>query len=118
MKTTHSLGQTVCLKYCSYYKPGKNEELACRCSLVVEQIMHSGKPRVPGTFKKEHDHSAAETIIQKICRECDFYERDCDFMQDPAAPPCGGMVVLTQLLRLKKISVDDLVTTNKKVGKK
>jgi hypothetical protein len=118
MKTAPSLGQTLCLKYCSYYKPGKNEELACRCFLVVEQLMQSGKASVSASFKKRHDRSTAETVIQKICVKCDFYEKDCDFMLDRAAPPCGGMVVLTQLLQSAQIPLNDLIITNKRIGKK
>jgi hypothetical protein len=118
MKSTPSIGQTLCLKYCSYYKPGKNEELACRCFLVVEQLMRSGKAGVPASFKKEHDPSTAEAVVQEICAVCDFNERDCDFMLDRAAPPCGGMVILTQLLQSEQISLNDLVMTNRKIGKK
>jgi len=118
MKKSPSLIQTLCLKYCSYYKPGKNEELKCRCSLIVEQLMQSGRTIVPAAFKKEHDRSTVETVIQEICVECDFRDQDCDFMLDRSAPPCGGMVVLTQLLRSERVSLNDLVISKRRVGKK
>ena len=118
MKPAPSLVQTLCLKYCSYYKPGKSEELACRCFLVVEQLMRSGKAGIPGPFKKKHDSSTAETVIREICVDCDFSEKDCDYMQDRMAPPCGGMVILTQLLQSAQISLDELVISNKRIGKK
>ena len=80
--------------------------------------MQSGKESAHTAFKKEHDHSTVETVIQKICVECDFRDHDCDFMLDRSAPPCGGMVVLTQLLRSKRISLNDLVISKRRVGKK
>jgi hypothetical protein len=117
MSAPLSFRQTLCLKYCAYFKPGKNEELACRGYLVVEQLIRSGKARIPDAFTKEPDRSTAETVIQKICVNCDFFEKDCDFMQDRAAPPCGGMVVLTQLLKTNRASLEDIVTTNRTCGK-
>jgi len=118
MKLSPSIVQTLCLKYCSYYKPGKKEELACRCSLIVEQFMQSGKASFAASFKKDHDRSTAETVIQEICMKCDFHEKDCDFMLDRAAPPCGGMVVLTQLLQSARISLSDLIMANKRISRK
>lgn len=112
-----SFRQTLCLKFCSYFKPGKNEELACRGFLVVEQLSRSGKAGVFDNLNLEIDLSTADTIIQKICTNCDFFEQDCDFMQDRAAPPCGGMVVLTQLLKTSRVSLEDIVTTNRTCGK-
>jgi hypothetical protein len=109
--------QTLCLKFCPYFKPGKNEELACRSVLVVEQLVRSGKAGVFDDLNVELDLSTAETIIQKICMYCDFFEKDCDFMQDRAAPPCGGMVLLTQLLKTNRVTVEDIVTIHRTCDK-
>jgi hypothetical protein len=117
MSMPSSFRQTLCLKYCAYFKPDKNEEFACRGFLVVEQLMRSGKASIPDTFTKEPDRSTAERIIQKICVNCDFFEQDCDFMQDRAAPPCGGMVVLTQLLKTHQVSLEDIASTNRTCSK-
>ena len=38
------LTQAVCLRLCSYYKPGRNEELACRGYLVLERLALRGVP--------------------------------------------------------------------------
>jgi hypothetical protein len=118
MKKPPLLGQTLCLKFCAYYKPGKNEELECRGYGVVNQLLQSGKAGILDIFGKEPDLSTAETIIQKVCVNCDFYANDCDFMQDRSAPPCGGMVLLTQLLKRNRISLEDLVKANRKSEKK
>jgi hypothetical protein len=117
MKTPPPLGQTICLKFCAYYKPGKNEELECRGYTVVEQLIQSGMAGVFDAFEKEADPSATELIVQKICMNCDFHERDCDFMQDRATPPCGGLVLLTQLLKRNRISLEDIAKANKKIVK-
>lgn len=117
MKKTPPLSQTICLKFCAYYKPGKNEELECRGYTVVEQLIRSGLEGVFDTFEKEADPSATELIVQKICMNCDFFERDCDFMHDRATPPCGGLVLLTQLLKKNRISIEDIVKANRKSTK-
>jgi hypothetical protein len=117
MKKPPPLGQTLCLKFCAYYKPGKNEELECRGYTVVKQLMRSGKAGVLDTFEKEHDRSTSEIIVQEICMNCDFHENDCDFMQDRATPPCGGFVLLTQLLKRNLISHEDIVKANRKSAK-
>jgi hypothetical protein len=113
MKMHPPFGQTLCLKFCAYYKPDKNEELACRCYLVAEQFIQAGTAGDLDTLRKKPDLSTADTVIREVCVSCDFFEKDCDFMQDREAPPCGGMVVLTQLLKTDRISLDDLVTADK-----
>jgi len=117
MKKNPLLGQTICLKFCAYYKPGKNEELECRGYTVVEQLLRSGMTGVFDTFENEADRSTTELIVQKVCMNCDFHERDCDFMQDRTTPPCGGLVLLTQLLKKNRISVEDIVKANRKSTK-
>jgi hypothetical protein len=118
MSMPSSFRQTLCLKYCAYYKPGRNEELACRGFLVVEQLMRSVEAGVYDNLNVEIDRSTADTIIQKICMDCDFYEKDCDFMQDRAAPPCGGMVILTQLLKANRVSFEEIAAANRTCGRR
>ena len=100
--------QTLCLKFCAYYKPGKNEALACRGYGVVERLLNEGKELVLDGYQRDAEPSAAELIINAMCTACDFYEHDCDFMQDRAARPCGGFVLLERLLGAGVITIDDI----------
>ncbi len=98
----------LCLPFCSYYKPGKKEELACRGYVVVERIVASGRSlplRGPG---RDFDRAKAESLVQRMCPACDFQEDGCDFMLDRNAPPCGGFVLLVRLLESGSITIEDI----------
>ena len=102
------LDRSFCLQFCSYYKPGKNEELACRGYEVVERLLQRGVKILFEKTGKEINHAASEMIVQKMCVTCIFQKDDCDFMQNRAAPPCGGFVLLSQLLAAKVITIEDI----------
>jgi len=54
------------------------------------------------------DSAGEEPLVQALCMACPFHEQDCDFMENSALPPCGGFLLLMQLLGKKKISIDDV----------
>jgi hypothetical protein len=108
MKKVQSLEQVLCLAYCAYYKPGKNEELTCRGRIVVEQLLQKGRMIVFNKSDQRIDSATAEKMVQKMCMTCDFHERDCDYMQDRSAPPCGGFKLLAQLVQSGDISLEDI----------
>jgi hypothetical protein len=102
------LEKTLCSKYCAYYKPGKNDALACRGYVVVERLLHEGKNVSLDCRVREFDPVAVALIISTMCPACDFYAQDCDFMQDRAAQPCGGFVLLAQILGSGVITIEDI----------
>ncbi len=102
------LEQALCLKFCSYYKPGKNEALACRGYLIVERLMEEGKSLVFEDRSGDVNQARTDSLVNVLCLACDFHEQDCDFMQDRAARPCGGFVFLEKLLGSGVITIDDI----------
>lgn len=102
------LEQTLCLKFCSYYKPGKNEALACRGYLVVERLSGEGKSLVLENKSGDSSPVLRDRLVNVLCLACDFHEQDCDFMQDRAARPCGGFVLLEKLLGSGVITIEDI----------
>jgi hypothetical protein len=102
------LEQTLCLKFCSYYKPGKNEALACRGYLVVERLSGEGKNLVLENNSGDSSPVLRDRLVNVLCLACDFHEQDCDFMQDRAARPCGGFVLLEKLLGSGVIAIEDI----------
>ena len=108
MKIESQLKQKLCSKYCTYYKPGKNEALACRGHVVVERLLHEGKKLVLDCRPREFEPATVELIIKNMCTACDFYEHDCDFMQDRTKRPCGGFVLIAQLLVAGAITIEDI----------
>jgi hypothetical protein len=108
MNKKEHLIRTLCLPYCCYYKPGKNEELQCRGAAVVERLMRAGI-QLPADQRcpKAPDRSTTELMLRLLCRACEFREHDCDFAEDGKSDPCGGFVFLAKLLASGAITVED-----------
>jgi hypothetical protein len=104
-----TLEQLVCFQFCPYYKPSKNEELACRGFLEVQLLLEKGR-RI--SFENRGRAVGPETVkalVRKVCKACPFYREDCDFiLKGAAASPCGGFLFLGQLVDDRAISVDDI----------
>jgi len=103
------LVRNLCGNFCSYYKPSKEEELACRGFIVVEQMIKAGKKvSFEGAGKRPSRLKAAE-LGESLCPTCPFYERDCDYiLQEGEARPCGGFIFLGLLLDDGIICIDDV----------
>ena len=108
MKKIASGNRTLCLNFCSYYKPGKNEELACRGYHVVERMIREGKSIDLATTVRKFDRARAEALVRRVCVLCDFQKDGCDFMLDRQAPPCGGFILLARLLESGDIIIEDI----------
>jgi hypothetical protein len=105
MKTRN---KTLCLNFCSYYKPGKNEEFACRGYEIVQRLVQRGKLLELAGCGREFDRAKAEPLVQRMCVHCDFQPDGCDFMIDRKAPPCGGFILLAQLIESGTIAIEDI----------
>lgn len=95
------------MRFCSYYKPGRNEELACQGYLVLERLAVRGIP-ISRAKGGPRDRAGEELLVRTLCMACPFHERDCDFMENSSLPPCGGFLLLAQLLAEKDISIEDV----------
>ncbi len=102
------LSRTVCLQFCIYYKPGKNEELVCRGYQVVERLMREGKQVIVERSGSGHGPAENELVVQRLCGTCDFREDGCDFIVDRNAPPCGGFLLLAQLISQGIVAAGDI----------
>jgi hypothetical protein len=101
----------LCVNYCTYYKPGKNEELQCRGVVAVQRIITSGKAL---SFERPR-HAAApgaeiiEDLKGRVCSACAFRAADCDYiLTNGAAPPCGGFALLSHLLGSGALTPDEI----------
>jgi hypothetical protein len=108
MIKNEQLIQALCLPYCIYYKPGKNEESVCRGAVVVEQLVSAGKQITVVRPAEQRTTVPDESLVIRLCSACDFREHDCDFMQDRATTPCGGFILLEQLLGSGVLSLEDI----------
>ena len=108
MKKNQRIVKQLCFPSCSYYKPGKNEELLCRGAVVIDRLLHAGRPILPLGTGTEPDLETIEKIIEKMCSACDFHERDCDFMENRMSRPCGGFIVLSRLIMSGQVQIDEI----------
>jgi hypothetical protein len=98
----------LCFRFCPYYKPGKNEELACRGFTVAVQLMRRGRQIAFEKYGMQFDTTQEELLRQRMCPACAFHEQDCDFMLDRTARPCGGFVLVSQLLGSGVITLEEI----------
>ncbi|MEK6745050.1 MAG: hypothetical protein AABZ15_15655 [Nitrospirota bacterium] len=102
---------TLCHNFCQYYKPGKNEELACQGYVVVHRLIEKGrhvsqdKPRRTAAL----DARTIEGLKGRVCAACSFRAADCDFiLSGGTASPCGGYVLLFHLLGSGDLTLEEL----------
>jgi hypothetical protein len=103
-----TLKETVCLQFCSYYKPGRNEELSCGGYERIERFLEEGRKVAIEVSGSCGDAGQTEAIVRAICRRCGFREDGCDFMLDRKSPPCGGFRLISQLIADGMLQIEDL----------
>ncbi|MBI5846794.1 MAG: hypothetical protein HZB31_02370 [Nitrospirae bacterium] len=112
------LPQLLCASYCAFYKPGKDEELACGGFIIIERLVEDGKEIPVGTGRVVLSREREDDLFRALCRTCPFFEHDCDFaawkrgesmqLAREALNPCGGFNCLGNCLDLGTIDIDDL----------
>jgi len=102
------LKHALCLKFCSYYKPDRNEELACEGYALIERLMARGMRFDFEATGKPRDRTRDTILAEAMCCSCPFHECDCDFTENRELPPCGGFLLLAQLLAAEKIKIEDI----------
>ena len=107
MTVNHKKSSTVdliCGQYCSFYKPGQKEEMACRGFDLVQAFLEKypeDLPHLPSPRDYEFTDRFHHLLHHFMCRTCDFFIEGCDFT-DPGytgkALPCGGYIAVDLLL--------------------
>ncbi len=104
-----SLSQQLCLRFCPYYKPSKDEALACRGFVEVQLLLEKGRQISFSDRGEEIGSDTVKALVLRMCTLCPFYKEDCDFiMRGSAASPCGGFLLLGRRVDDGTISVDDI----------
>lgn len=103
------LVKNICEKVCAYYKPSKDESLACRGFLVLKELLENGKKISCDKPDGRARPLTEESLGKVLCLTCPFYEGDCDFvLRKGDAMPCGGFIYLGLLIERGMISLDDI----------
>ena len=99
----------LCRNFCHYYKPEKNENIKCRGSLVVREMIDKGKDLCFDRTDALLEDETLRILSVNLCPSCSFFDNDCDFAAHiETAPPCGGFIFLSQLVSEEVIKVEDM----------
>jgi len=102
---------TLCANFCQYYKPGRNEELACQGFVVVHSLITKGRKlsQEKPAIAAKPDARTLEGLKDRVCSACSFREADCDFvLSNGTAMPCGGFVLLSHLLGSGELKLEEI----------
>jgi radical SAM protein with 4Fe4S-binding SPASM domain len=112
-----SMVELVCAQHCSYYKAGQKEDLACQGFKLLQRLADQDPAtmsRVPARDEYESENRFPCLLHHILCRSCDFLIDGCDF-KDPdhkaQAEPCGGYIVVEQLLGQPLVNENRLLKT-------
>ncbi len=104
-----SLSEQVCLRICPYYKPSKDEALSCRGFTELQILIQGGRQISFDGRNRPVCPKTSKELVRKMCPLCEFYKEDCDFILNCGnSSPCGGFLLLGQLIDDGTISVDDI----------
>lgn len=115
MDSTHP-DEWICRAHCSFFKPERTEEERCRgytlaCLMDRQSIQDEARDALPPF---DPDFRKAE-LRSTICHVCPFLIDGCDFTS-PEPPhdclPCGGLVLLSRLLKKEAISLEYVEQTD------
>ncbi|MGA1843739.1 MAG: hypothetical protein ACMUIS_04160 [bacterium] len=105
----------ICRPFCTYFREGAKEDMACRGARVVESLLQAGVFRIdaiPINGKSPHLWAHRDEVLERtVCRSCPFRAEDCDFQSPvppPGAEPCGGYILLSLLKEKGIITTADL----------
>lgn len=112
------LVQQLCAGYCSFYKPGKDEELACKGFTILEKLLDEPKEVPVRPVKTVMSLKTEDDLFRIICRNCPFFGDDCDFaawkrgeggnVAREAVSPCGGFLCLGLCVDHGTVDIEDI----------
>ena len=106
----------LCRPFCSFYRPGVKEEMACQGALVLAELVQRGRlapEQFPVFGEKERCRWQMEdkALERVLCLPCPFAVDGCDFhspLRSAETEPCGGYLLLQLLMDSGVISGADL----------
>ena len=112
------LVELLCVRHCSFFKPGKDEELACKGFFILNNLLEEGW-EVPAEAKKILlSMKTEDDLFRVICRCCPFFGEDCDFaawkrgesrnVAREAVIPCGGFLCLGHYIDHGTVDIQDV----------
>lgn len=99
----------ICEGYCSFYKPGAKEEMACGGLTRAEAVLSRMADQPAPKSDKPMSAGAVAALEESVCQTCPFRVDGCDYADRVVgAVPCGGFIYLALLIDDGVISDDDI----------
>lgn len=89
----------ICKKFCSYYKPGKEEEFCGGYAFLKENLTSLELSSIIRVFNLTKTLPSVHEVYP-ICNKCSFKEEGCDFIIKESNTPCGGYLIIHNLYKL------------------
>ncbi len=112
------LQELLCAQYCSFYKPGRDEELACIGFTLLGILMEQGMKLPANTDRILLGMKTENELFRSICSCCSFFEEDCDFAAWKRVEsgntaceevnPCGGFLCLGYCIDQGTVDIEDI----------
>jgi hypothetical protein len=112
------LRERLCGQYCSFYKPGKDEELSCKGFIIFDKLLDEQKEVPSVTDELLLSIETENDLFREVCRRCPFFEQDCDFaawkrgehmhVARGAVNPCGGFLCLGHCIDHGTVDIQDV----------
>jgi len=108
------LRKKICLNHCPYYKPSKDENMACLGFSVISRLITDNTKISFESVPDKPDESIARILTLDMCVSCPFFENACDFIAgDNDALPCGGFILLADLIKKEIFTINDVITESR-----
>ena len=97
--------EIICANFCRYFKAGK-EELKCGGYAFLTSHLTLSELKALSTQLENRDDfkntipQENKELFELVCKKCEFLIDGCDYRDGVIAPPCGGYILLDQLIRL------------------
>jgi hypothetical protein len=106
----------LCRPFCSFFRAGSKEEMACQGALVLTALVQGGRlapEQLPAPEAKERRlwQKADKALERVLCLPCPFAVDGCDFhspLRSAETEPCGGYLLLQLLKESGSINDADL----------
>ncbi len=110
--------RNVCAGFCCFYKPEKDEELACKGFLVLEDLTLRQDAIAANDREKLLRDDTMNDLYGMLCKTCPFFVDGCDFAAErrgegtksarQVSMPCGGILFLGVCLERGSIDIKAL----------
>jgi hypothetical protein len=94
----------ICKGFCSFFKEGKEEIQCGGYQLLIDNFTLNELDQLTSLIDRSEELKKQvppdnETLFELVCSRCDFRIDGCDYREDRSGPPCGGFILIRELVK-------------------